>query len=53
LPRTCKSPIAHRREWSLREPRSFLRNQAGGATIAFLESDRRDLPGADQRNGDI
>ena len=27
--------------------------KAGGATIAFLESDRRDLPGADERIGDI
>ena len=24
-----------------------------GATIGFRESDRRDLPGADDRNGDI
>jgi hypothetical protein len=27
--------------------------RAGGATIAFLESDRRDLPAADHRNGDL
>ena len=27
--------------------------QAGGATIAFLENDRRDLPGADERDGDL
>jgi hypothetical protein len=29
-----------------------MRTQVGGATIAFLQSDRRDLPGADERNGD-
>jgi hypothetical protein len=27
-------------------------NRAGGATSAFLKSDRRDLPEADERNGD-
>jgi len=32
--------------------RPVLRTQAGSATIAFLESDRRDLPGADERFGD-
>jgi len=28
-------------------------NCADGATIAFLESDRRDLLGANERNGDV
>ena len=27
-------------------------NRAGGATSAFLKCDRRDLPEADERNGD-
>jgi hypothetical protein len=27
-------------------------NRAGGATSAFLESDRRDFPAADERNGE-
>jgi hypothetical protein len=39
------------RSWLIAPPGSAT--QAGGATIAFLESDRRDLPGADERKGDI
>jgi hypothetical protein len=39
------------RSWLIAPPGSATR--AGGATIAFLESDRRDLPGADERNGDL
>jgi hypothetical protein len=52
-----ESPAAQRKEervlarsWLIAPPGSAT--QAGGATIAFLESDRRDLRGADERNGD-
>ena len=36
--------------WLIAPP--VLRTQTAGATNAFLDSDRRDLPGADERNGD-
>jgi hypothetical protein len=38
------------RSWLIPPPGSG--DPAGDATIAFRESDRRDLPGADERNGD-
>ena len=49
LPRKEERVLA--RSWLIAPPGSAT--QAGGATIAFLESDRRDLPVADERNGDI